>query len=157
MRHGKSSWNLPCSDFERPLKKRGQHEASAMGKHLVSLNILPQFVQCSSAKRTMETFEYLCSGWNHEFDIEFIEELYHAPSDTLIEHSQLCPEKYHSQIIIAHNPGMTDIQSELEINEHPHMPTSACILIELQNTPWKSWNKSHIHRAQILKPSELFE
>ena len=55
IRHSKSSWDLPVNDIDRPLSKRGIHDA-----HLISTNIhslLPKtfIVWSSPAKRAKES------------------------------------------------------------------------------------------------------
>ncbi len=156
MRHGKSGWDLPCSDFDRPLAKRGKEESKLMGSHLSQLKLFPDFVRCSSAKRTQETFEYLCSDWSHDFNIEYLENLYHAPSDELIRVARACPDESECQIIIAHNPGMGQIQLDLKLSLDGHMPTAACIVLKLDIKKWDDFELKSIQTHSILKPSELF-
>ena len=155
MRHGKSSWDLPCTDHDRPLAPRGQEEAEQMGLYLSKLNIFPDYVQCSTAKRTQETFEYLCSHWKHDFKIEYFESLYHAPSTELVRAARACPDKSNCQIIIAHNPGMGQIQLDLNISDG-HMPTAACIVLKLNIKKWEDFDLKTIQESSILKPSKLF-
>ena len=60
MRHAKSSWDHPTlSDFERPLNKRGQRSAAALGDWLRAQAHLPEAAVVSAATRTIETFQGL--------------------------------------------------------------------------------------------------
>ena len=156
MRHGKSGWDLPCSDFDRPLAKRGKEESQQMGQHLSQLKVFPDYVRCSPAKRTQETFEHLCSDWKHDFNIEYFENLYHASSSELVRTARTCPNESHCQLIIAHNPGMGQIQLDLNISNDGHMPTAACILLKLDIKKWEDFDLKAIQESSILKPSQLF-
>ena len=56
LRHAKSGWdNADTSDFERPLSKRGNRNAEAMGRALADRGIRPDAVFSSSSARTRET------------------------------------------------------------------------------------------------------
>ena len=158
MRHGKSSWDLPVADFDRPLNKRGVIEATEMGKYITdTLNTFPQLIHCSAANRTQETLENVTLYWNHKFETQLHESLYHAPVDQLIKFAQSTDDSIETQLIIAHNPGMAELQSFLNISREPHMPTSACIVLGLKIQSWKDFGEAGIDEYKILKPSQLFE
>ena len=55
LRHAKSSWkDEDISDHERPLNKRGKKDAPKMGKLLKNLNLTPDKIISSSAKRAAQ-------------------------------------------------------------------------------------------------------
>jgi phosphohistidine phosphatase len=56
LRHAKSAWpDVP--DHERPLARRGQRDAPAMGRWLREAGHLPDQVLCSTASRARETWQ----------------------------------------------------------------------------------------------------
>ena len=69
IRHAKSSWNNPLhSDFDRPLNERGNHDAPLMGKKLKLLNIIPDLIVASSAKRTRQTAKLIAEKVGYDVD-----------------------------------------------------------------------------------------
>ena len=67
IRHAKSSWANPLqSDFERPLNERGQHDAPMMGERLKTLNIMPDLVIASPAKRAKQTAKKIAAALGYE-------------------------------------------------------------------------------------------
>ena len=60
MRHAKSSWEDPdLSDFQRPLNKRGRHNAKLMRKIMKNKEMFFDFAYISGAQRTIDTFKYI--------------------------------------------------------------------------------------------------
>ena len=58
MRHAKSSWENPdLSDYQRPLNKRGRHNAKLMKKIMKNKGMFFDFAYISGSQRTMETFK----------------------------------------------------------------------------------------------------
>ncbi len=58
MRHANAEWKDPqISDFDRPLNRRGQSEAEAMGRRLLELQLTPAILLASSARRAEQTAE----------------------------------------------------------------------------------------------------
>jgi phosphohistidine phosphatase len=52
LRHAKSSWkDLELPDQDRPLNKRGRHDAPRMGKILRQENLIPDLVVSKTAFR----------------------------------------------------------------------------------------------------------
>ena len=58
LRHAKSSWKeQDLEDHERPLNKRGKHDAPRMGRLMRSEGVLPQLAICSTARRARATLK----------------------------------------------------------------------------------------------------
>ena len=54
VRHAKSSWeSAALSDFDRPLNKRGQHDAPIMAKRIMEKGIRPDLLVSSPAMRAI--------------------------------------------------------------------------------------------------------
>ncbi|MCJ7765816.1 MAG: histidine phosphatase family protein, partial [Thiovulaceae bacterium] len=79
LRHAKSSWKEEhLSDHDRPLNKRGRHDAPKMGQLIRKKGLAPQLIICSSAKRARETVERLTEACGYKYELRFSEELYAA-------------------------------------------------------------------------------
>ncbi|HET59148.1 MAG TPA: histidine phosphatase family protein, partial [Chloroflexi bacterium] len=62
MRHAKSSWkDSSLSDFQRPLKKRGEKDMLRIAQVLKEEDLIPEFVLSSPAVRARETIEILAN------------------------------------------------------------------------------------------------
>ena len=58
MRHADARWKDPgVSDFERPLNRRGTTAAEAMARRLLELELVPDLLLASPARRTQQTAE----------------------------------------------------------------------------------------------------
>ncbi len=62
LRHAKATHEPGYSDFNRPLTRRGQRDAAAVGRFLRTQGIVPDIVLCSSSSRTSETWDYLAAA-----------------------------------------------------------------------------------------------
>ncbi len=118
MRHAKSDWSEGgLTDYERPLNKRGTHDANMMGKWLAQHIEPPQLILCSSARRTRQTLQLLLLGMQssgaetHDIEQHDLEAMYLAPASKLIELVHAHLNSHESMMLIAHNPGMEGIVS----------------------------------------------
>jgi len=106
LRHAKSSWNNPgLADHERPLNGRGNKSAKAMGEYAAHEGLKPGIVFSSTSQRTRETIAGFAKGLDETLDIEFMDELYLASPDTILQAIQTTPADVNSVMIVAHNPG----------------------------------------------------
>jgi len=118
MRHAKSDWSEGgLTDFERPLNKRGTHDANMMGKWLAQSIPPPELILCSSARRTRQTLQLLLLGMQvagietHEIEQRNLDSMYLASAGHLIERVHDHLNSHESLMLIAHNPGMEGIVS----------------------------------------------
>jgi len=86
IRHAKSSWDHPhLSDFERPLNKRGKHDAPLMGKILTGKGIVADQVISSSANRALSTAQIISTAIAYPIEnIAITKALYHASAEEII-------------------------------------------------------------------------
>lgn len=118
MRHAKSDWSQGgLTDYERPLNKRGTHDANLMGKWLAHHIQSPELILCSSARRTRQTMQLLLLGMQtsdvatHEIEQQTLENMYLASGSMLVDLVHAHLNSHESLMLIAHNPGMDDIVS----------------------------------------------
>ncbi len=108
LRHAKSSWDNPGqSDHARPLNARGRHAATQIRAVLRDLNLLPDVVLVSSARRTMQTLEAL-APWDETPIIEPMDGLYLAESPRILDIIRGVSETVRSLLVVGHNPGLHD-------------------------------------------------
>jgi len=128
MRHAKSDWHSHVSDKDRALNERGYRDALAMGKYLLQMNLVPDRMIVSAARRTQETAEQLLVHLPvAEDNIVVDEALYLADRETLSETIELYAADKQRLLILAHNPGMDDLVSYLT-SETPILSASGNLM-----------------------------
>lgn len=138
VRHAKSSWkNTKLRDFERPLNKRGLNDAPLMGKVLKKMNIKPDLIISSPAKRTLDTAEYFCEKINFPFeDVIFDDSFYNGSSEDLLKEIQDQKYDINSIMIFAHNPGLTDLHNYLCDEFIENIPTAGVSILNFDSESW---------------------
>jgi phosphohistidine phosphatase len=110
LRHAKSSWDDSSrDDHDRPLDERGRRTAALLGAFLAERGPGPDLVLCSSARRTVETFERLRPLLPSEPDVEIERGLYLARRDELLERVAEVPDTRACVLLIGHNPGIEEL------------------------------------------------
>lgn len=151
MRHAKSGWkDAATSDFERPLNKRGNREATRIGEWLREQNLIPHLIFASAAVRAESTAVRVAGALNSDAEIRFFKSLYLAPSNVYLnllselayeenDHAQSGGSQFDCILIIGHNPGLSHLIYDLT-GEHRDMPTAALAVIELPINSWDEWS-----------------
>ncbi len=68
LRHAKSSWeDARVPDHERRLPPPGRGAAALLAEHFRAVEIQPEYVLCSSARRTRETVAGVLGDGAHKF------------------------------------------------------------------------------------------
>ncbi len=141
LRHAKSDWADPSiRDFDRPLNKRGLNNAPAMGKLLKSKRMIPALVISSTAERTKTTAQLVTSQLGIKADrLIFEKELYLASAQEIFLIIKDTPPEYDSVMIVAHNPGITELLNRLTGGNNYVANIPTCGVAELQFEG--EWNK----------------
>lgn len=156
MRHAKSSWaNDRLADFNRPLNDRGRRDAPRMGKLLIQLDIVPDLIIASSAKRASETAEMAALAASYPGDIRYTEELYLADPETYVELARETDESVSTLLLVGHNPDIEELINDLGGKEE-RMPTAALAVFHLPIDNWAELNLGDEYElAGVWRPKEL--
>ena len=100
------------SDHARPLNPRGRQAATAMRAAMQQLELLPDLVLVSTAKRTLQTLDAL-APWSETPLVDPQDDLYLASADTLLSTIQATRETVRSLLVVAHNPGIHELAVQL--------------------------------------------
>ncbi len=138
IRHAKSSWKEPhISDYERPLNKRGLHDAPLMADKVTKVYPSPDRIFSSGAKRAALTTDHFISSWELDKQAYHIEKELYLCSFSLLEQFALnLFEKYNTIAIVAHNPS---IENFLTINcnfKEGKFPTCGFAKVSYNNGDW---------------------
>jgi len=143
IRHAKSSWANPLgSDFERPLNERGKAEAPEMGEKLKKLNIIPDLIISSSAKRTRQTAKRIAKEVGYDTDnIKWEEKLYHCIPAVFEEVIYGIKDSVKTVFIVAHNPGITEFVNQLSPEFRiDNMPTCGIVGAHMEIAEWDKFS-----------------
>lgn len=110
LRHAKSSWDDSVPrDFDRPLNRKGERGAVAIGRHMKAEGFIFDHVVSSPAVRCVETIEKFQEGYDGEFAPTWDKRIYLASCVTLLDVVQDAPDSADRLLMVGHNPGLEDL------------------------------------------------
>lgn len=138
VRHAKSSWkDNNISDRERPLNKRGEHDAPIMGKRIVAAGIRPSLIMSSPAVRAWTTAKVIAEeiGYPREF-LQKENSLYLASLDNIIDVLIAQDAEFNSIMVVGHNPGLTTFANYLSPGLTDNLPTAGVVSVGFEQEDW---------------------
>jgi len=158
MRHAKSDWGqFDLADHDRPLNKRGEASARAMGDWLRTNGYTPQQALCSSSERTGQTLLGLKLA--PQTECVFTRGLYHADASDML-HILQHQAKQPCVLMVGHNPGICDMANKLVSAPPAHdrffdYPTAATLVCDVPVSNWRetSWQQAKV--ADFAIPREV--
>ena len=147
IRHAKSDWSDESkSDLERGLNKRGQKSIPTMADALKKVNVMPDLILCSPAKRAKLTAKGLAKEIHYKGKIDYKETLYMAEPIEVIKIIKEIQDKYNNVFIIGHNPETTEL-TDLMVDEYiDNVPTLGIVAL---NAPIKHWKKFKPEKTKL--------
>lgn len=108
LRHAKSAWpDVP--DHERPLARRGQRDAPAMGRWLREADHLPDQVLCSTARRARETWQLTGTELGASPPASFDGRLYQTSAGQLLDLIHRTSPTVKTLLIVGHDPAIPEL------------------------------------------------
>jgi phosphohistidine phosphatase len=155
LRHAKSSWDdATLADHDRPLAKRGRRATKALARHLSEHAVAPEFVLCSTARRTRETLERIEPALGAP-KVSYEDALYGANAGELMERLRQVPDGVGSVMLIGHNPGIEDLARALVGRAvAPKFPTAALATLELSGG-WRDAGPGRAELVDFVRPRDL--
>lgn len=166
LRHAKSSWSDTTQrDFDRPLANRGLKAMPRLGEALRADGFAPDFILCSTSRRTRETLGLLLPYLTGEARILLEDFVYQAGSeDAVVERLRRLPADIRRAMVIGHNPIMQDLTTHLcETADDASdldalaekFPTGALAAIDLGDTPWPALTAGCGRLSRFIRPRDL--
>ena len=158
MRHAKSSWrNDDLPDQERPINKRGRHDAPRMGRLLIERELTPQRILSSSALRAKQTAEAVIENCECKGEVEYLEKLYMAEADDYLAVLRQQPDELERIMIIGHNPGLETLLQILS-GRIESLPTAVIAHLALPVQRWSDISDDTTgEMVEIWRPKEILE
>ncbi len=139
VRHAKSSWDHPgLADFDRPLNARGERDAPEMARRLAHRDVQPDRIVASPAIRAATTARILADGLKFSQNAIVLEpKLYNASTDELLGTLRNQPEPDLQVMLVAHNPGLTELGNLLgETVTIDNLPTCGVLCLDFDIGAW---------------------
>ena len=134
LRHAKSSWkDLTLSDFDRPLNKRGKHDAPMMAEKMKERGITPDSIISSPAKRAKKTARIFSEVLESPLFLE--PKLYDTSIEEILWIVGKAFETQDAVMIVGHNPELTVLNNLLSDTEIFNIPTAAVVAIGFNDYP----------------------
>ncbi|MBX3560995.1 MAG: histidine phosphatase family protein [Sphingomonas sp.] len=164
LRHAKSSWDDPAeSDFDRPLNRRGQAAARAMGREMRALGLEFDAVRASPARRVVETLQVAAESYGRDLDTVFDRRIYLASFDMLLDIVRGAPDAADRLLLAGHNPGFERLALALMRDDGNRMrteitvkyPTAALAEIALPIDHWRDAVPGMGRLIRFIRPRDL--
>jgi len=146
LRHAKAEpSNSTIEDIDRNLAVRGREACETVGKYMKAKQYAPEFVLCSSANRTRETFELVMKAARLTPAHEFAKSIYMATADEILHQLHAADDNFKSLMVVGHNPGMHHLalimaqpmSSSLHATLELKYPTAALTVLRFADHYWK--------------------
>ena len=157
IRHTKSSWtDFSLRDFERPLKKDRTDDAKNMAKHLKELEVKPDLILCSPAKRTKQTADFFCEKLKYDFKkIQFDGRLYESCAEEYMSVIRETDEENKTLVVIGHNPSITDFSNQFLESKIDEVPTTGVVWLQFKNSNWEIYRTTPCQLKYLLTPKTI--
>lgn len=143
LRHAKSSWkDTTLSDRDRPLNKRGERDAPAMGKRIADAGIRPSLIISSPAVRAWTTAKAVARALG--YPLEFLlreDDLYLASLDSLLDVVAAQETAFNNIMLCGHNPGLTDFANYLSPGLTNNLPTAGVVSVDFDREDWQLYER----------------
>lgn len=161
LRHAKSDWESDASgDFDRPLARRGKHDAPLVGEWLHREGLVPDLVVSSPAERAKETALKVCKSMGLKKEGVVLDpDVYAGGLNDLLRVLARCPAEAASVLLVGHNPGMEELLVFLagdvaDPGDGKLLPTAALARLEMPDD-WRVLGPRCAQLVSITRPATL--
>ncbi|MFW5893906.1 MAG: SixA phosphatase family protein [Verrucomicrobiota bacterium] len=157
LRHGKAQRSTAIRDFDRSLAPRGRKDVPRIAGCAVDRDLVPELVLCSPAARTRETAELFCESLPKPPDIAYVDTLYLASAEEILDNVAAAPEECRSLMVVGHNMGLQDLSMKLAGKTFPHdsLPTGTLAVFEVDAPNWSKIDRKNCRLIDFLRPKAL--
>lgn len=143
LRHGKSDWDVPASDRDRPLTGRGRRQAGEAGAWLAGAGLTYDLAVVSPARRAADTWARAAAGGGLDVRTRVEESAYTFDGDDLLAIVRALTGSG-ATILVGHNPALEELVRDLT-GDDVDMPTACLAVIRLAD-----WGSAGDGRGELL-------
>ena len=158
VRHAKSNWDHPgLKDFDRPLDKRGLHDAPLMASKMNELGLKPDLIITSGANRAKSTAEF----FKKEFDLpdkkfRIDNDLYEASPEDVFDVIRSAPDDALFIYVFGHNPTFTWVANNLSGVHIDNVPTCGVVHAQANLSHWKKFKPEYAAFVGFHYPKQYY-
>lgn len=157
IRHAKSSWSdMNLKDIDRPLNKRGLHDAPKMAdiiKNIESINI--DLIYSSPANRALTTAKQFHQTLDLKSEIDVRLDIYHADFNDLLHIIENTDDSIDCFAIFGHNPGFTYLVNHFYKKGIENLPTCGIAHFTTEASSWLELNPDNTQLKALMFPKKL--
>lgn len=160
MRHAHAEPKHPSgTDEARALDRRGLTEAAEMARRLLERSLRPDILLVSSSVRTRQTATPLVRAFALTEDrVVYEPALYLAEARALLAHLQRMPTTARHVLLIAHNPGISELARNLAASgTAPDFEPAGLLFGTLDCESWGELDFGQLRSLQYDAPRISFE
>lgn len=166
-RHAKAGPHDEKNDRQRDLVQRGREDGARMGGVMRTKGYVPQLVLCSSARRTVETWNHAAPSLGADPTVEFLDALYDASDTAVLNCVRAVGPEVSTLLYIGHNPGLERLARRLarrpasadERRRNQAMsekfPTAALAVLDFDSDSWAGIEPARGVLSDFLTPRGL--
>ena len=141
MRHAKAEKNYTNkTDFRRDLTDNGKNSVKIVGKKLLKLGIIPDYIIASAASRTTQTAKILANEIGYKKNIDLRTNYYFGDENEIIEDIKILDNAVNTVMITGHNPTITYLVNILaNETEFIEMKTANLAVFECNIKIWNEF------------------
>ncbi len=142
VRHAKSSWKHHVIDHERPLNKRGDHDAILVSNHLKNKGLNIDRVISSDAVRARSTANAFILSFGIDEDLVSLNhDLYDFSGHNLVRIIKAVDASTNCLMVFGHNHAITYFVNTYGDKYIENVPTCGVTIIDFDISSWKDLNK----------------
>jgi len=138
MRHGKSSWEHPVSDLERPLLRRGLDDAAKVASFFAEQSYEIDAILSSPAERASMTCSVFTSVLNFPINkVVYKDGLYDFSGNSLAEVVYGLDDSLNTVMLFGHNFALTNLANSWGDKSIENVPTAGLVVLSFSSDSWR--------------------
>jgi phosphohistidine phosphatase len=156
LRHAKSDWHAEYGDDRaRPLNRRGQKAAKAIGRFLGGAAQMPDAAITSPAARAADTLRLAMTAGGWDCPVRTASGLYGGGVSGLVAEVRQEPDNTDVLLAVGHEPTWSDAVSAFIGDGRVRFPTAALARIDFDIDRWKDLSHATGTLAWLVTPRLL--
>lgn len=141
------------SDFDRPLKQKGEDQAVRMARRLQKMEAMPEAVYSSPALRAKSTAGIMMEEWGYATDqLKHLDLLYPGIAEEILQWIAEIPNGTDRAMIVGHQPDLSRLVESLSGDALMQMPTCTVACCEFATDDWNAVVRGSGHLKWSLSP-----
>lgn len=156
VRHGSFDHTDPqIADVDRPLNRKGRSQVSKIAARFSSLQIKPDLLVSSPAKRAMETAEIFAGKAGVSSDaIQVEEDVFEAERSEILRVVHRLDDAAQTVILVGHHPGVTELLQHLVDSDVEKIGVSSVAVVELSAESWQTVSFKQGQLIEYIEPKQ---